>query len=55
MMDQDMGLEYVFPLRPDRNVVFIIPRNLTIAEASRLATFIESIVMPPVPPPGKDP
>jgi len=37
-------VEYPFPLRGDGNVYFWLPRDLSIAEAHRLAAFLETLV-----------
>ncbi|HEX9239241.1 MAG TPA: hypothetical protein VF910_01125 [Candidatus Bathyarchaeia archaeon] len=37
-------VEYPFPLRANGNVCFWLPRDLSIAEARRLAAFVETLV-----------
>lgn len=39
-------LELPFPLRPDFTATLIIPRDLTSAEAERIAAFINALTLP---------
>lgn len=38
-------LEYKYPLRPDADTTFILPRDLTLADVKRIAAFLNSVVV----------
>jgi hypothetical protein len=48
------SVEYPFPLREGGNTYLILPRDLSLTEAHRLAAFLESLVAVADPSPRQD-